>query len=236
MTCRQTPLRLFGSPDSANLVVRLALEELNLAYEFVAVDRAKREHDAPAYLQMNPQGLLPVLVDPRQDAPVFETGAILLHLVDRSGQLGPDPASPSRGRFLKWLFFTSNTLHADLRASFKPDRYMPRPDCRPAFIRALRVRIEQHFSMLEREYSASPGPYLLAADPTVIDFYIAACARWAQLYPDGFRLKIAPYSELRSMMGALEDRPAVVRACRLEHIEGAPFTAPRHLDLPGITD
>ena len=56
-------LRLHWSPDSANLVVRIALEEYGLLYEGIRLDRSKSAHKAPAYLAMNPQGLIPVLED-----------------------------------------------------------------------------------------------------------------------------------------------------------------------------
>jgi glutathione S-transferase len=113
--------RLHYAPDNASLVVRLALEELGQPYDTVLVDRAARGHKAPEYRALNPAGLIPVLETP--DGPVFETGAILLWLADRHGALAPAPDSPDRGAFLKWLFFTSNTLHAGLRMRFYPAQY-----------------------------------------------------------------------------------------------------------------
>ena len=113
---------LFYSPDSANIVVRMALEEMGAAYQALEVDRRENAQRSEAFLKFNPQGLLPVLVDPAQDEPVFETAAILLHLADQHSTLKPlDPRA--RGRLLKWLFFLSNTLHADLRMAFYTERY-----------------------------------------------------------------------------------------------------------------
>ena len=113
---------LFYSPDSANVVVRMALEEIGAAYEALEVDRRQDAQRSPAFLKFNPQGLLPVLVDPAQNEPVFETAAILLHLADQHATLKPLLIS-ARGRFLKWLFYLSNTLHADLRMLFYTERY-----------------------------------------------------------------------------------------------------------------
>ena len=56
--------------------------------------------------------------------PISETGAILLWLAD-THQLGPSLADPDRPAFLKWLFFLSNTAHAELRQIFYPHQYAP---------------------------------------------------------------------------------------------------------------
>lgn len=78
---------LFYSPDSANIIVRMALEEIGADYEALVVDRRANAQRSPAFLKFNPQGLLPVLVDPGQDEPLFETAAILLHLADQHSTL-----------------------------------------------------------------------------------------------------------------------------------------------------
>ena len=113
---------LFYAPDSANIVVRMVLEELAVSYEALEVNSTHGSQRSEAFLRFNPQGQLPVLVDPAQNEPLFETAAILLHLADTHQALQLPPAG--RGRLLKWLFFLSNTLHADLRALFYSERYV----------------------------------------------------------------------------------------------------------------
>ncbi|MEQ8781565.1 MAG: glutathione S-transferase family protein [Roseibium album] len=218
--------RLHGAPDNANLVVRMVLEELGAEYDFVHVDRVASEQKSETYRQLNPQGLIPVLEWPGQDAPVFETGAIVLMLVDHHRRLAPVQEAPERGRFLKWLFFLSNTLHADLRISFKPHRYFPAQDQSGVFAAALRKRIDSGFQLLERELVATGGPFLLGPDPGCLDFYAAACARWAQIYGNCGRWELDSSPGLRRIFERLECRPAVKRACEMELIAGAPFTKP----------
>lgn len=220
--------RLYWSPDSANLVVRMALHELDVAYEAVLVDRpagALRRRD---YLELNPQGLLPVLVAAGQDAPLFETGAILLYLAEREGGLAPaEPAA--RGRFLKWLFFLSNTLHADLRIQFYAERYTAEPAAVPALRAAVRRRIDEHLVLIDRAIAESDGTWLLGEMLSVLDLYLAACVRWAQLYPPGEALladTIRPLAALGGLLEALAGRPAIVSACAKEGIEGALFLDP----------
>lgn len=56
-----TAFRLHYAPDNASLIVRLTLEQLGLEYETVLVDRSRQGQRSAAYLQMNPNGLIPVL-------------------------------------------------------------------------------------------------------------------------------------------------------------------------------
>jgi glutathione S-transferase len=220
--------RLYWSPDSANLVVRMALHELDLPYEAVLVDRPAGAHRREAYLDLNPQGLLPVLVAADQDAPLFETAAILLYLADREGGLAPAETS-ARGRLLKWLFFLSNTLHSDLRILFYAERYTVDPAGVPALRAGVRSRIDGHLVLLDRAIAESGGPWLLGETLSVLDLYLAACVRWAQLYPPGEALPsgaIRPLAALAGLLEALAARPAIVAACAAEGIEGALFLEP----------
>ncbi|WP_269583321.1 glutathione S-transferase family protein [Roseibium sp. Sym1] len=231
-----TRYRLHGSPDSANLVVRMVLEELGAAYDYVPVDRAAAQQKSRAYLDLNPQGLIPVLEVPGQDAPLFETGAILLFLCDRYGALAPEATSPARGRYLKWLFFLSNTLHSDLRISFKVERYLPDETRQQLFADTLLGRIAAAFRHLEAELDASGGPFLLGRELTCVDIYLAACARWTQIYGNKGRWDLAATPLLRGVCERLEERAALRRACEREGIEGLPFTEPKPVSLAGVTD
>ena len=122
------PYRLHYAPDNASLIVRLALEEMRLPYQAVLVDRRVAAQKSADYLALNPHGRIPVLDTP--DGAIFETGAILLWLADRhrtqACAMMPPPDHPDRGHALKWLFFLSNTLHAELRMLFYPALYVAR--------------------------------------------------------------------------------------------------------------
>ena len=227
-------LRLHWSPDSANLVIRIALEELRLDFEQVRVNRAAAEHKKPAYLKLNPQGLLPMLED--GDLVLFETGAILLHLADRTGRLGPDGPDArepqARAAFLKWLFYLSNTVHADLRAAFYSARYVSDQASVPSLRAGLAGRFRQHMGLIDGKLGASG--WLVADASTLTDFYLAVCLRWAQLYPSGEPL--ITWEEiptgLRALLHKVETRPAVAKAFAGEHIGGRPLTRPAPPELP----
>jgi len=221
---------LFYSPDSANVVVRMALEEIGAPYEALEVDRRQDAQRSPAFLKFNPQGLLPVLVDPAQDEPLFETAAILLHLADQHATLKPLQTS-ARGRFLKWLFYLSNTLHADLRMLFYTDRYAAEAVAEKALRARLHARVLAHLALLEAELARHGCPWLLGDDLSVCDLYLAACVRWTQLYPRGDTLgarRLQDLPRLLALLQRLEQRLPVLRAFAAEGITGPLFIDPQY--------
>ena len=116
-------LQLHHYPSTASMVPHLLLEEIGAPYELVFVDRTQGAHKSAAYLALNPNGLIPVLVD--GDLVLYETAAICLHLVDVHPQAGLAPLSgtPQRAQFYKWLVWLTNTLQATLIVYFYPERW-----------------------------------------------------------------------------------------------------------------
>lgn len=89
----------------------IMLEESGLPYEVHPVELAKRVHKEAWFLALNPYGRIPVIVDRDHQEPIvlFESGAILLYLAEKSGRLLPhSPAA--RGEALKWLFFGTSSV------------------------------------------------------------------------------------------------------------------------------
>lgn len=237
--------RLHYAPDNASLIIRLALEEMRLPYETVLVDRSIRAQSSPNYLKLNPNGLIPVLEVPEnhsttQDTPpgylaLFETGAILLWLADTHKSLAPFPDSPDRGQFLTWLFFVSNTLHADLRISFYPHLFAGEEKAGQTRLQArMRARLATHLGLLEDLALSRPG-WLGADDPSVLDYYLAGLMRWMALYPKtGERnwFDLNKLSALDHMLSRLETRPAVKAAQDAEGLGPTPFTRPTYATPP----
>lgn len=218
---------LHYAPDNASLIIRLVLEEAGLPYRTALVDRSLRAQDSAAYRKLNPAGLIPALETP--DGPIFETGAILLWLSDRH-DLGLKPDAPTRGTFLKWLFFISNTAHADLRQLFYPHLYVPR-DATAGHHALISARMKQHFALLD--HAAKDHPQLFAP-PSILTAYLAPLLRWSVLYPAGQTqwLRLADYPYLASQISALETRPATLRAAIAEGLGATPFTAPHYSNPP----
>jgi GST-like protein len=102
-------IQLYSFPTPNGVKASIGLEELGLPYEVHRVDITKNETWGPEFLSLNPNGKIPAILDP--DGPggkplaLFESGAILLYLSDKTGgQLMPeDPAL--RYETLQWTFF-----------------------------------------------------------------------------------------------------------------------------------
>ena len=117
--------------------VAMVLEELGLTYEPIYLDFAKKQHKAPEFTQLNPNGRIPALVDHRNgDFVVWESGAILLYLVDKYDPEHTLSVADDKEKhaMVQWLFFQASgqgcvpplspsSTHADAptaRTSAKP--------------------------------------------------------------------------------------------------------------------
>jgi glutathione S-transferase len=218
---------LHYAPDNASLIVRLVLDGAGIPYRTALVDRRNRQQDSLAYRQLNPAGLVPVLQTPH--GPIAETGAILLWLAD-THRLGPAPDHPDRPRFLKWLFFLSNTAHADLRMIFYPHRYAP-ADGHAAHHEIISARMLRHFGLLDQAARESPQ---LFAPATPLGVYAVTLTRWSALYPEtGPRwFDLAAFPALHALARGQEARVETPVVARAEGLGPHPFTRPEQPDPP----
>ena len=101
-------LQLYGLPTPNGVKVSIMLEETGLPYEAHLIDITKNETWGPEFLSLNPNGKIPAILDP--DGPggkplaLFESGAILLYLADKTGQLLPADAA-LRYETIQWVFW-----------------------------------------------------------------------------------------------------------------------------------
>ena len=96
---------LYTSPTPNGWKASVTLEELELPYEIHAIDLSKNQQKEEAFLALNPNGRIPVIVDREaDDLTVFESGAIMIYLAEKTGRLLPsDPKR--RSRAIQWLMF-----------------------------------------------------------------------------------------------------------------------------------
>jgi GST-like protein len=101
-------LQLYSLPTPNGVKVSIMLEEIGLPYEPHLVDIGRNESWTPEFLALNPNGKIPVILDPHgpggRPFALFESGAILFYLAEKTGQLLPaDPGL--RYETLQWVFF-----------------------------------------------------------------------------------------------------------------------------------
>lgn len=101
-------IQLYSLPTPNGVKASIMLEETGLAYEPHLVDFAKNDQKSPEFLSLNPNGKIPAMIDPNgpggQPLALFESGAILLYLADKTGRFIPaDPVG--RWQAVEWLMF-----------------------------------------------------------------------------------------------------------------------------------
>jgi GST-like protein len=191
----------------------IAIEETGLAYELRPVDIHKGEQRAPDYLKISPNHTIPAIVD--HDAPegprtVFESGAVLIYLAEKSGKLLAS-SGPRRDQALGWLFWAAsgfaaahgNWRHFALRAD------QPNPAEAERGAREM-VRM---LTVLERRLTEQP---FLAQDYSIAD--ISTFTRARNALPE-FRKAtgslLGPTPGIDRWLAAIEARPAVQRGLAL---------------------
>ena len=101
-------IQLYSLPTPNGVKISIMLEETGLAYEPHRVAFDNNDQMSPEFLSLNPNNKIPAIIDPNgpggKPLPLFESGAILLYLAEKSGQLLPkDPAA--RYQTIQWLMF-----------------------------------------------------------------------------------------------------------------------------------
>lgn len=213
-------IRLHYAPGNASLAPHLLLRELGQPFELVLVDRERNEQRSAAYLQLNPNGLIPVLTD--GDVVLYETAAILLHLADRHPQAGLLPAlgSAARAEAYKWLCWLSSGLQVTMGRYFYPERELP-----PAFpeaIALLRERAEARagelLDILDAEFARHGGPWVLGAQYSAVDPLAFMMCRWTR----GLRRPARSLPHLGPYVQRMLERPATQSLWAAEGLQ-APY-------------
>lgn len=221
---RQALYTLHYTPDSAALIVRLALRLTDAPFAELAIDRAGGALATEAYRALHPLGKIPALETP--EGPMFETAAILLYLADRHPGLAPGPQDPERAAFLSWLFFTSTNLHSPLMQAFYPERVAGAQNVAAVLTHA-GASLHHCFAVLDAMV-AREAPEWLSARPSVLAYYVAVLLRWLAGFPPGHpaRVTAADLPALAPILRALETSPAALELAELEGLGPTIFTNP----------
>lgn len=161
-------IRLYWRPGTASVAPHAALAEIGLEYELVRIERDQAQTD-PAFLALNPLGLVPTLVE--GDLVLTESAAILLHLADRHPEARLAP--PERPDFYRWLVFLTNTLQTTLLRVIYPERYGT------AGVRELAtVEAAAHFDRIDAHLEGRD--WLTGEHRTAADLFLFMLTRWGR--------------------------------------------------------
>jgi glutathione S-transferase len=199
-------------PSNASMAPHLLLEELGLPFELKLVDREHRAHKSPEYLRLNPNGLIPVLVD--GELVLYEAAAICLHLVDTHPQAGLAPAvgTPQRAHFYKWLAWLTNTLQAALIIYFYPERWADSPEAVAQVKAHAEAKVGAMLAQLDAELARHGGPWLLGDTFSAVDAYALMLCRWTR----GFARPARGLPKLGPYLQRVLARPATQRVFQRE--------------------
>lgn len=200
-------MQLHYYPSNASMVPHLVLEELGVPYELVLVDRGVNAHKSPAYLRLNPNGLIPVLVD--GDLVLYETAAVCLHLADThpNAGLAPPLGTPQRAQFYKWLMWLTNTLQSALILYFYPERWADTPEAIAQVKAHAERKIGGMLDQLDAELARVGGPWFSGATYGVLDAYVLTLCRWTR----GFGRPARELAHLGPYLRHVLARPASLR-------------------------
>jgi GST-like protein len=180
----------------------IALEELHLPYSVHALSFDSKEQKSPAFLKLNPNGRIPAIVDrDNDDFAVFESGAILLYLAEKTGQLIPSDAK-GRSRVIQWLMFQMGGVgpmqgQANVFFRYFPEKLQGPIDRYQHETRRLYEVLDSRLG--EAEY--------LAGDYSIADI---ATYPWVRGH-DWSGVSVEGLEHLQRWMAALAERPAVQR-------------------------
>jgi glutathione S-transferase len=194
-------------PGNASMTPHMLLEELSVPYERVLVDRSTNAHRSPEYLKLNPNGKIPVLVD--GDLVLYETGAIVLHLVDTHADAGLAPAlgTAERAQFYKWLLWLANTLQAEMPLYFYSDRWADGPEGAAQVKKHAEAHIAGMIDQLEAELARHGGPWFAGERFSALDPYVFMLCRWTR----GMQRPARTLPHLAAYLQRMLARPAVQR-------------------------
>ena len=205
-------------PSNASFAPHVLLNEIGVPFTLQLVDRTQGAHKSPAYLKLNPNGLIPVLVD--GDLVLFETVAVLMHLADThpAAHLAPALGSTERAHFYKWLVWLTNTLQATLIRYFYPERLVDEGNTAGA------AQVKAHaeakagdcLTQIDAQLANHGGPWLLGANYSAADPMAFLLCRWTR----GFASRPArDYTHIGPYLQRMLERPAVQRTLAAEKLQ-----------------
>ena len=194
--------------------VSIMLEELGLPYNAIAVNIGNREQFDPDFLKISPNNKIPAIVDHDEDISLMESGAILMYLAEKSGQLMPQ-SGHEKWKVIEWLMVQMGSVGPMLgqthhfvfynegKSAYAEERYLKEN---------ARIYGVLDKRLAEMEY--------LAGDYSIADI---ATWPWISRYPRQ-RMNLHEYPNLLRWYLAIADRPAVKRGYVVpKHVEDIPI-------------
>ncbi len=209
---------LYTAPTPNGWKASICLEELELPYEVHVINLLAGDQKQPEYVKLNPNGRIPTIVDRDENGfVVFESGAILLYLAEKTGRLVPADRR-GRSRVIQWLMFQMGGVGPMMGQANVFYRYFPEK-IQPAIDR-YQNECRRLFEVLDRRLGESEW----LAD----DYSVADIANWTWVRTHKWSgVDVTGLDHLRRWMDAMAARPACQRGVKV------PFEIPSLADDDG---
>lgn len=218
------PLQLYsmGTPNGQKVTIMLeellALGEGGAEYDAFLINILEGAQFSSGFVEVNPNSKIPALLDTETGTRVFESGAILLYLADKFGQLLPKE-SAGRTEALNWLFWLQGS--APYLGGGFGHFYAYAPEKFEYPINRFTMEVKRQMDVLDRELAEHR--YLGGEDYTIADI-----ATWpwygslvmGEVYGAGEFLQVEGYKNLRRWADEIRTRPAVERGRKVNRIWG----------------
>lgn len=200
---------LYTAPTPNGWKASVTLEELSLPYETHFVNIAEGDQSKPEYLAINPNGRIPAIIDrDEDDFAVFESGAIMIYLAEKTGKLLPTDAR-GRTRVIQWLMFQMGGVGPMMGQANVFYRYFPEK-IQPAIDR-YQNECRRLFEVLDKQLSDNEW---LAGDFSIADIANWCWVRsykWSGINVDGL-------DNLKRWRDAIRERPACQRGIEVPFV------------------
>ena len=198
-------LQLYSLPTPNGVKASIMLEETGLPYEAHRVGFDTQDQLSPEFLSLNPNNKIPAIIDPHgpggQPLALFESGAILIYLAEKSGRFLPADAR-ARYAALQWLMFQMGGVGPMFGQTHHFLRYAPEPV--PYAIERYRTETARLYGVLNRRLGEAD---FLAGEYSVADI---ATYPWVARH-EWHDIRLADYPNVARWYAAIGARPAVQR-------------------------
>ena len=177
------------------------LEECGLPYAVKAIDITRDEQFDPAFIEINPNSKIPAIVDDEGPLTVFESGAILIYLAEKTGRFLP-PAGPARYAALQWLMFQMGGVGPMFGQAHHFLRFAPEPV--PYAIVRYSKETQRLYGVLDRQLADAE---YLAGDYSIADM---ATFPWVARH-EWQGVDLAQFPNVERWFDAVGSRSAVQR-------------------------
>ena len=198
--------KLYTAPTPNGWKVAMALEELKAEYEMQLIDLQAGEQHSNWFLQINPNGRIPVLEKMGEESvTIFDSNAILFYLAEKFGKLLP-LEEPDRTLVMQWLMFQSSGIGPMQGQAVVFERYFP--DDIPAARKRYHNETRRLYEVLDVRLSESEW--------LCKDFSIADIANWSWIRSHKWaRISTEGLENLERWMGQMRMRPACNRGLNI---------------------